>query len=61
MAVFQRQLFTIYPFLDVEGNTVAPPSLPVPFEQLVAIDSCRTSVMGFIPPSFNNGSQVVAF
>ncbi|KAK4806147.1 hypothetical protein QYF61_001073 [Mycteria americana] len=51
------QLFTIYPFLDVEGNTSAPPSLPVPSEQPVAIDSC-TPVMGFIPPGFSNGNQL---
>ncbi|KAK4831084.1 hypothetical protein QYF61_015282 [Mycteria americana] len=48
-----RQLFTLYPFLDVEGNASTPPSSPVPSEQPVATDS-RSPVMGFVPPSFNN-------
>lgn len=61
MAILQRQLFTMYPFLDVEGNTVAPPSSPVPVDQLVAIDSLCTSLVGFIPPSFSKGSQIVGF
>ncbi|KAK4833064.1 hypothetical protein QYF61_027726 [Mycteria americana] len=52
----QGQLFTLYPFLDIEGNTSAPPSLPVSSEQPVAIDS-HTPVMGFVPPGFSGGNQ----
>ncbi|KAK4818677.1 hypothetical protein QYF61_017422 [Mycteria americana] len=48
------QLFTLYPFLDIEGNTSVPPSVPVPSEQPVAI----TPVMGFVPPGFSNGNQL---
>ncbi|KAK4832696.1 hypothetical protein QYF61_025157 [Mycteria americana] len=51
-----RQLFTLYPFLDVEGDASSPPSSPVPSEQPVAIDS-HTPVMGFVPPSFSNGKS----
>ena len=59
MVILQRQLFTLYPFLNVEGNASAPPSLPVPSEQPVAIDSC-TPVMGFIPLSFSKGHSLLA-
>jgi len=60
MAILQRQLFTIYPFLDIEGNIFTPPSSPVPSEQPVAIDS-HTLVMGFVTPSFSNDNEVLAF
>ncbi|PKU45301.1 hypothetical protein llap_4404 [Limosa lapponica baueri] len=55
VAILQRQLFTLYPFLDAEDNPSPPPSPPVPSEQPAAIDSC-TPVMGFVLPSFNNGN-----
>jgi len=42
--IFQRHLFTLYPFLDVKGKASVPPSLPVGSEQPVAINSC-TPVM----------------
>jgi len=32
VAILPRQLFTLYPFLDVEGNASTPPISPVPFE-----------------------------
>jgi len=60
LATLQGQLFTFYPFLDINGNASAPPSLPVPSEQPVAIDS-RTPDMGFVPSSFSKGNQVIAF
>ncbi|KAK4815818.1 hypothetical protein QYF61_007427 [Mycteria americana] len=53
----QGPLFTLYPFLDIDGNTSVPPSPPVPSEQPVAIDS-HTPVMGFVPPGFSNGNQI---
>lgn len=64
MAVLQRQLFTLNPLLDVEGNPSISPSSPVSSEQAVAINS-DTPVMGFIPPSFSNyqpsGFQLLLF
>jgi len=59
VAVLQGQLFTLYRFLDIEGNASTSFSLPVPSEEPVAIDS-HTPVMGFVPPSFSNGDQVTA-
>ncbi|KAM9265003.1 keratin, type II cytoskeletal 75-like [Morus bassanus] len=56
VAVLQRQLFMLYPFLGVEGNASTLPSSPVPPEQPVAIDS-RTPVMGFVPPSFSKANS----
>jgi len=32
VAILQRQLFTFYPFLDIEGNASPPSSSPVPSE-----------------------------
>lgn len=49
-AALQRQLFILYPFLDLEDNPFTPPSSPVLPEQPVAIKSC-IPVLGFIPPS----------
>jgi len=37
MANLQGRLFTLHPFLDIEDNTSAFPSPPVPSEQPVAI------------------------
>jgi len=31
MAILQRQLFILNPFLDVDGNTSTPPSFPVTY------------------------------
>lgn len=55
MAIFQRQIFTPYSFLDTEDDVPAPLSSPVTSEQPVAIDS-YTPVMEFIPPGFSNGN-----
>jgi len=53
MAVLQRQLFTLYPFLYAEGNTSTLLSSPVTSEQPVSINS-HNPVMRFFPPSFSN-------
>jgi len=55
VAILQRQLFTLSPFLAIEGNPSSPPSSSVPSKQPAAIDSC-TPAMGLIPPSFSKGN-----
>jgi len=56
MIILQGQLFTLYLFLDVEGNISTPLSPPVHSEQPVAIDS-HAPVMGFVLPIFSKGNQ----
>lgn len=38
MVVFQRQLFAIYPFLKIEGNSLTPPSLLISSKKRVALN-----------------------
>ena len=46
MTILQRQLFTLYWFLDVEGNASTTLSPSVPSEQPVAVGS-HASVVGY--------------
>ena len=58
MDILQGQLFTLYSFLDVEGNAFPPPFSPVPSEQLVVVDS-YTPIVEVILPGFSNGNYVM--
>lgn len=60
MAVLQGKFFTLYFILNVEGNVSTPPSLPVPSEQLVAVNS-YIPVMGIILPGFSDGNYITVF
>jgi len=52
--------FTLYSFWDVEGNAPSLPSLPVPSEQLLAINS-HIPVVGIILPDFGDGNYILVF
>jgi len=60
MAILQGQLFTLFSFLDMKGNTTSILSLRVLSEQLVAINS-HIPVMGIIPPGFGDKKHIVIF
>jgi len=60
MAILQGQLFTLFSFLDMKGNTTSILSLRVLSEQLVAINS-HIPVMGIIPPGFSEGNYIMVF
>ena len=60
MAILQGQLFTLFSFLDMKGNTTSILSLRVLSEQLVAIN-IYIAVVGIIPPGFSNGNYTVFF
>ena len=38
VAVSQRQLFMVYPLLNIQGNCLIRPSLPIPYKELPAFN-----------------------
>lgn len=51
MVVFQRQLFAIYPFLKIEGNSLTPPSLLISSKKRVALNF-SVALGWFVSPRF---------
>lgn len=58
--VAQRQLFALYPPLDIEKNIPAPFSLTIPSKKLVALN-CSVPVVWFILLCFHDCNYIIDF
>ena len=60
LTVSQRELLTVYPLFDIEGNSPTLPTSPIPSKEPIPI-SGSIPVVGVIPPCFCDSNKVITF